>query len=83
MSKIVVAKLVRLGKDGDSFSKKLEAAEIRTSAKVNEDYVKGFNANWKTSGQLYIINEKATKEREESLAPKKVGRPKKEETEKQ
>lgn len=82
MSKIVVAKLVRLGKDGDSFSKKLEAAVLRTNAKIDDEYLNGFNANWKTSGQLYIVDEKATKEREEALAPKKVGRPKKEETEK-
>jgi hypothetical protein len=70
MEKIVVAKLVRLGKDGDNFSKDLIAKEERTNAKVHMDYLDEMNKNWKTSGRLYIIDEKATKERDEKVNPK-------------
>lgn len=67
MSKIVVAKLVRLGKDGDNFSKGLEAKVERTNAKVDEDYLREFNANWKTSGRLYIVDKEATEKRNSDL----------------
>ncbi len=67
MEKIVVVKLVRLGKDGDNFSKDLIAKEERTNVKVHIDYMNEMNANWKTSGRLYIIDEKATKERDEKV----------------
>jgi hypothetical protein len=63
-NKIVVATLYRLGKDGDKFSKDFKT-KMRSKAKVNEDYVNTVNANWKTSGQLYVIDEAATKERDE------------------
>ena len=67
MSKIVVAKKVRLGKDGNKFSKKLIAQVERTNAKVDDEFIKGFNENWKTSGRLYIVDEELTKERDEKL----------------
>ena len=67
MSKIVVARLLRLGKDGDNFSKKMIAQVERTNAKVDDDFVEEFNSNWKTSGRIYEINEKATKERDEKV----------------
>ena len=80
MSKIVVAKLVRLGQDGNSFKKDLIAKTMRTNAKVDDEYLKEFNASWKTRGQLYIIDEDATRVRNEALEPPKPtqkGRPKK------
>lgn len=77
MSKIVVAKLLRLGKDGDKFSKKLIAKVERTNAKVDDEFIKRFNDNWKTSGRIYEIDKEATKLRDEALKPKTVGRPKK------
>jgi len=67
MQKIVVAKLVRLAKDGDSFKKDIHAQVMRTNAKVSEQYINEFNVNWQTRGQLYIIDEKLTKERDEAL----------------
>jgi hypothetical protein len=67
MSKIVVAKLVRLGKDGDKFKKDLIAQTERTNAKVDEDYVKECNANWETSGRLYIVDKEATEKRNEEV----------------
>lgn len=67
MSKIVVAKLVRLAKDGDHYNKELVAKVMRTSAKVDDDFVKEFNKTWKTSGQLYIVDEDKTKQRDEKL----------------
>jgi len=63
-NKIVVATLYRLGKAGDSFNKDFKT-KMRSKAKVTEDYVNTVNANWKTAGQLYVIDEKATKERDE------------------
>lgn len=65
MGKIVVAKLLRLGKDGDKFSKDLVAQVMRTNAKVDEDYIKQFNSTWQDRGQLYVIDEEKTKERNE------------------
>ena len=67
MSKIVVAKLSRLGKDGDHFSLKFKT-EVRSKVKIDDDYIKEFNANWKTSGMFYDIDAEATKERDEKLA---------------
>ena len=67
MDKIVVANLYRLGKDGDKFSKTFKT-RVRSKAKIGEDYVKKCNANWKTSGQIYEIDEVATKERDEEIA---------------
>jgi len=64
MSKIVVAKLVRLGKDGDHFKKDMIAKEMRTNAKVDDEYLKEFNSQWKKRGQLYIIDKEATAERD-------------------
>lgn len=69
-NKIVVATLYRLGKAGDSFNKDFKT-KMRSKAKVSEDYVNTCNANWKTAGQLYVIDEKATKERDELLNPPK------------
>lgn len=71
MSKIVVAKLVRLGKDGDKFSQKMIAKTERINAKVDDEFIKEFNENWETSGRMYVINDKLTKERDESLNSKK------------
>jgi len=68
MQKIIVAKLVRLGKDGDSFSQKLIAQVMRTNAKVTEQYIEQFNSNWKDRGQMYIVDEEKTKERNELLS---------------
>ena len=79
MSKIVVAKLYRLGRDGDSFTKKFKTT-LRESVKIDDEYITNFNKNWQSSGQLYEIDEKATKTRNEKLNPKPKGRPKKEET---
>lgn len=64
MSKIVVAKLVRLGQNGDHFDKNMVAQVMRTNAKVDSDYIEKFNESWKTKGQMYIIDEQATKERD-------------------
>lgn len=70
MQEIVVAKLIRLGKNGDSFDKKLVAQVMRTNAKVSKDYIEQFNATWQDRGQLYIIDEEKTKERNEKLISK-------------
>lgn len=67
MQKIVVAKLVRLAKDGDSFKKDIHAQIMRTNAKISEQYIAEFNVNWQTRGLLYIIDEKLTKERDEQI----------------
>jgi gamma-glutamylcyclotransferase (GGCT)/AIG2-like uncharacterized protein YtfP len=72
-NKIVVATLYRLGKAGDSFNKDFKT-KLRSKAKVSEDYVNTVNANWKTAGQLYVIDEKATKERDELVAPQTLDR---------
>ena len=80
MDNIVVAKLFRLGKDGDKFSKKFKT-EMRSNVKIDRDYVAQFNYNQQTLGQFYEVDEKATAERQELLFPKpekKAGRPKKE-----
>ena len=70
MGKIVVAKLARLGKDGDSFSKKLEAKVLRNSVKIDDEELKQFNKRWEISGLLYTVDTKATTERNEALKPK-------------
>jgi HD superfamily phosphohydrolase len=72
MEKIVVCKLVRLAKNGDSFDQKLVAQELRTNAKVDDEYMKRFNENWKTSGQMYIMDEAKTKERDELSVKQEV-----------
>jgi len=64
MSKIVVCKKFRLveisqGEFKNNDMKKLE----RSSVKISEEDVKNFNAGYKTSGIIYEIDEKATKER--------------------
>lgn len=68
MSKIVVAKLVRLGQNGDRFDKNMIAQVMRTNAKVDSDYIVKFNETWATRGQMYIIDETATKERDSLLS---------------
>ncbi len=70
MSKIVVAKLVRLGKNGDRFDKKMIAKEERTSVKIDNEQIEMFNKNWEVSGRLYVIDEEATKERNKLFTPK-------------
>lgn len=45
--------------------------EIRSSVKVDEDFVKVSNANSATSGIYYEIDEEATKARNEKLNPSK------------
>ena len=66
MEKIVVAKLSRLGKDGNKFSKEFKK-ELRSNVKISEDYVKEFNKNWKTRGQFYEIDKEATEKRNSQL----------------
>lgn len=77
MSKIVVAKLIRLGKDGDKYKKDIHAHIMRTSAKVEVSYIEEFNKRWETSGQLYIVDKELTAKRDEEIEPKpkKQGRP--------
>lgn len=67
MSKIVVAKLVRLGQDGGVFKKELSAKTLRTSVKIDASEMEAFNKLWKQKGQLYILDEEATKKRDEKL----------------
>jgi hypothetical protein len=74
MGKIVVAKLHRLGKDGDKFSEKFKTT-IRDRVVIDEDYVKEFNRSLKTRGQMYEIDPKATKDRDSILNPKKSVEP--------
>lgn len=76
--KNVVAKLYRLGKDGDTFNKEYKTP-IRTRVIVEREYVEQSNEDWQKKGQLYEVDEKATKERWEKLfQPKKpTGRPRK------
>ena len=77
MEKILVCKLHRLAKDGDHFKKNIVAAVLRTNAKIGESYYNRFNANWKTSGQIYELDEAKTKERDEIYNPvKKTRKPK-------
>lgn len=68
MSKIVVAKLVRLGQNGDRFDQNMIAQVMRTNAKIDSDYIVKFNETWATRGQMYIIDETATKERDSLLS---------------
>ena len=72
MGKIKVYKLVRLGQDGDKFKKNMIAKELRTNAKLDEDFVKEYNKTWDVSGHLYILNEEATKKRDEKLKKKEA-----------
>jgi hypothetical protein len=67
MSKLVVCKYVRLAKDGDSFKKDLIASELRTNVKIDDQFVKEHNRSWKTTGHLYIVDEKATKARNDAI----------------
>lgn len=67
MGKVVVCKVVRLGKDGDKFKKGLVAKVLRNNAKLDEDYVKEQNESWKTSGVYHEVDLKATSERNEKL----------------
>jgi hypothetical protein len=66
MSKIVVAKLFRLGQDGDKFSRKFKT-EMRSRVVIDDDYIKQFNAAWETRGQIYEIDQKQTDERDAKL----------------
>ena len=70
MSEIKVCKLIRLAKDGDHFKKDVTAHVMRTSAKIPADYIEQFNSQWKSRGQLYIVDEEATKNRNELVAKK-------------
>ena len=72
MGKIVVAKLYRLGKDGDKFSKEYKKP-IRNRVVVDEDFVRKFNQNTKISGQMYEIDQAATSRRDEEIAAKSKG----------
>lgn len=76
MSEILVCKLHRLGKDGDSFKKGLIAQTLRTNAKIPAEYVEEFNRHWQTRGQFYEVDEEATKARNEKLNPKPKRGPK-------
>lgn len=69
MSKIVVAKKVRLGKDGDAFKKDLVAQVERTNVKIDDEYIKEFNQDWKTTGRLFIIDKEATEKRNSTDKP--------------
>lgn len=71
MGKIVVAKLFRLGKDGDKFSKEYKKT-IRERVIIDEDYVKEFNQRTAISGQMYEIDRAATDKRDEEVGAKKV-----------
>ena len=71
---IVVAKLLRLGKDGDKYKKDLVAKVERTNAKLDEDYIKLFNANWRRSGRLYVIDKEKTAARNKALSPEPTER---------
>ena len=64
MSRIVVAKLVRLGQDGNVFKKDMHAKTLRTSVKIDETEIQEFNKHWKNKGQLYIIDKEATEKRD-------------------
>lgn len=65
---IVVAKKIRLGKDGDKFKKNLVAAVLRTSVKIDKYELEKANELWKMSGIIYEIDEEKTKERNELLS---------------
>lgn len=71
MGKIVVAKLFRLGKDGDKFSKEYKKP-IRERVVIDEDYVKDFNQRTSISGQMYEIDKGATDKRDGEVEAKKV-----------
>lgn len=68
-NEILVCKKLRLGKDGDSFSKKLIAQEERTSVKITRGDMEEFNKSWDKSGRLYVIDEEKTAERNKALNP--------------
>lgn len=77
MGKIVVAKLFRLGKDGDKFSKEYKKT-IRNRVVIDEDYVKDFNQRTAISGQTYEIDRAATDKRDAEIESKAKRAPKKE-----
>lgn len=66
MSKLVVANLFRLGRNGDKFSKDFKTT-LRTGVVIDENYVNDFNKNWKVSGQFYEIDKEATDKRNNKL----------------
>ena len=70
MSRTVICKKLRLGKDGNTYSKKLIAEVERTNAKISESYVKEFNKNYKNSGRIYVIDEEATAKRDALIKSK-------------
>lgn len=78
MGKIVVADLFRLGKNGDKYDENLKVP-LRTNVKIDSDHIKSFNAQKSTSGQMYVVKEKETKERDEQINPVKRVRPAKSE----
>jgi hypothetical protein len=69
MGKIVVAKLYRLGKDGDKFKQEFKKV-LRNRVVVDEDYVKTFNKSTEVSGQMYEIDKEATEARDVELKAK-------------
>lgn len=76
--KVVVCKKLRLiEQKGEKFTKK-HSEVIRNSVKISEDDMNKFNSVHEKTGIFYELDEKATKERNESLKPKTRGRQKKE-----
>lgn len=69
-NKIVVADYFRLGRNGDNFDEKLKI-KIRANVKISLADVEKLNAAYLTSGHLYIVNDEATKLRNNKLNPEK------------
>lgn len=62
-----VAKLYRLlTKENHQFKRDGQKQLIRSNALVTEEYINEVNAGSGDSGQMYVIDEEATKQREEA-----------------
>lgn len=71
MGKVVVAKLYRLGRDGDKVKEEYKT-ELRSRVVIDEDDVIRFNAGKEISAQMYVIDKAATKERNQKIIGEKA-----------
>ena len=71
MGKVVVAKLYRLGRDGDKVKEEYKT-ELRSRVVIDEDDVIRFNAGKEISAQMYVIDEAATKKRNQKIIGEKA-----------
>lgn len=69
MGNLVVAKLYRLGRDGDKVKEEYKT-ELRSRVIIDSDELEVFNSGKSVSGQMYVVDEIATKQRNEDVKQK-------------